>query len=421
MSKIRERAEHYFKQSRYAEAEKEFRAAMGEDPDDSLTRAMLSLCLASQKERHKEKEALSEAKAAIHLAPDFGFTHYALGVAYTRLHKNRKALQAFEEAVRLDPESPDYLAALSEVCFLENRYPEALEYAEQGLQQDAEHIVCNNLRASTLLKLGRRTEADANLQSILSREPENTDTHANLGYAALETGDYKRSFEHFREALRLDPQNDHAREGIITAMKARNPLYRPLLRYFLWMDRFSKGGSILIIIGLVVFVYFIEEIANYIPIIKPFTNFIVIAYVLFAILTWMGESLFNLVLRLDKFGRYCLTPNQIWSSNVVGLLLLFALASAGAAFLLDDYNAAWITLALTSFALTVPLASSFNAWERRGNGRYILLGCTAILIGLAGNATWQAFQIHNISTDIQYFVYGWVAFSWIANIITFRS
>ncbi len=48
-------------------------------------------------------------------------------------------------------------------------------------------------------------------------------------------------------------------------------------------------------------------------------------YVMFAFLTWTARPLFNLTLRLDKFGRYALSPRQIIASNWVGSTFLIAL------------------------------------------------------------------------------------------------
>ena len=55
--------------------------------------------------------------------------------------------------------------------------------------------------------------------------------------------------EHFREALRLNPNMEWARQGILEALRARNPIYRVMLRYFLWMSRFRGKVQFGIVIG----------------------------------------------------------------------------------------------------------------------------------------------------------------------------
>ena len=53
----------------------------------------------------------------------------------------------------------------------------------------------------------------------------------------------KAALEHFREALRLDPNLQYAQAGIVEALKARNPIYRWMLGYFLWMGRLSDRAK----------------------------------------------------------------------------------------------------------------------------------------------------------------------------------
>ncbi len=49
------------------------------------------------------------------------------------------------------------------------------------------------------------------LGSALANDPENALTHANQGWALLHRGDHERALEHFREALRIDPELEWAR------------------------------------------------------------------------------------------------------------------------------------------------------------------------------------------------------------------
>jgi hypothetical protein len=56
--------------------------------------------------------------------------------------------------------------------------------------------------------------------------------------------------ERFRAALTLDPGNPLARRGLAEALMARTPLYRPFLRYSLFMEGAGPGGRLAVIAGL---------------------------------------------------------------------------------------------------------------------------------------------------------------------------
>jgi len=104
-----ERALVLFEQSRHDLAEDQLRQELAGDPNSALAHSLLGLCLS---ERHEFQHATSEARMAVHLAPDMPFSHYALAkVLYDRDHIP-EAQATIEEALRLDPEDPDYYALL---------------------------------------------------------------------------------------------------------------------------------------------------------------------------------------------------------------------------------------------------------------------------------------------------------------------
>ena len=71
-----------------------------------------------------------------------------------------------------------------------------------------------------------------------ARDPDDAFSHANQGWTLLEQGNRKKAMEHFRESLRLDPTNGWAQAGLVEAIKAGNPVYAVMLKYFLWIQFF---------------------------------------------------------------------------------------------------------------------------------------------------------------------------------------
>ena len=64
----------------------------------------------------------------------------------------------------------------------------ALKAAEAGLECDAEHEACVNLRSLALTNLGRRQEAGEAIAATLARNPLNASSHANMGWTLLHDG-----------------------------------------------------------------------------------------------------------------------------------------------------------------------------------------------------------------------------------------
>lgn len=402
-------------QRRFADAESEFKQVLAGDPQNAPAHAMLSLCLA---ERNEFEQATAEADAAIGLSPDLAFAHYARARVLNDRNRFEEAGAAINEALRFESFNPHYYALQAGIRFSQRRWADALAAAEDGLAIDPEDAGCVNMRAMSLVQLGRKEEAGAAIGAALRRDPHNAVTHANQGWALLHRGQHEQALEHFREALRLDPESDWARAGMVEALKARHLVYRIMLRYFLWMSRLGRGAQWGIIIGLYIGFQILSGTARSQPQLRPIIWPLLIAYGLFAYLTWVASPLFNLLLRLSRFGRYVLSRQQRISSNWIGGTLLCALISMIVFAITFRIEA---VLAAAYFMLMVlPLTGLFRVpegWPRGVMGLYTaglaLLGAGAIaVITLAARGAGPgADTASTMATTflIGIFVEGWVA------------
>ena len=413
-----ERAQLLFQQSRYDLAEGELRQALAESPDNAYAHALLGFCLVK---REQFQEAGEETQQAIHLAPDFSFAHYAHASVFFDRNRFPEALAAINEAVRLDPEDADYLALLANIHVQERRWSDALAAAERGLQFDPEHIGCANLRALALVKLGRKDEAGATIGSTLAKNPDNSLTHTNQGWALLEHGNAKKAAEHFREALRLDPENNWARQGMVEALKARNIIYALMLKYFLWMGKFSSRAQW----GIILAGYFgnrmLEALSQARPDLAPWILPLRILYIVFALMTWLAYPFFNLLLRLNRFGRYALSREQTVASNWFGLCLAVALGGLVMC-LVKGFVAPWLIIALVFGFLLIPVSVVFRC--HAGSSRNIMAGVTIVLALLGIGAILVRFVSGGPSDAssmlLGLFALGAMASTWIANILVMR-
>ncbi|HUY89935.1 MAG TPA: tetratricopeptide repeat protein [Pirellulales bacterium] len=365
-------------QARFEQAIGELRLHLADEPNSSFAHALLGLCLVELKQY---QEATAEAQQAVHLAPDFPFAHYALAKVWFDRRRFKEALAAIQEAVRLDPHDADYFAILSQIHFAESRWQAALEAADEGLAVDPEHSACTNLRAMSLVKLGRKAQAGATIDAALARNPENALTHANQGWTLLEQRQPVKAMEHFREALRLDPELEWARQGIVEAMKAKNVVYRAMLGYFLWMAKLPPRVQWGVIIGGYFGMQLLDGFGRNHPDLAPWLLPVKIAYLAFAIMTWVADPLFNLLLRLNRFGRLALSREQIVASNWFGGCVFLALASLGVYLATDDPAASWAAFAFG--LLSLPVAVIFRC--HRGRPRLLMslytLGMATLVLG----------------------------------------
>lgn len=398
MSAHFERGQLLFEQQRYVLAEGEFRLAAAAAPDAPAPHAMLALALLAQERR---EEATTEAREAIGLAPDWGFAHYVHAKALADRNYMSEARAAIDEAIALDPTDPSSLAFRGALQFDLAKFADALASAELALAQDPEHTSANNVRAMALVKLGRRAEAGATIDATLARDPENADTHANQGWALLEGGDRAGALDHFREALRLDPDNEWARQGIVETLKSKHRLYSFMLRYFFWMSRLEPRTQWMVIVGGFLGNRMLSAVSGSNPALAPVVLPLQILYVVFVFLTWTADPLSNLLLRLDRFGRLVLSPEQVRASNWVGATLLGALGAGTVA--LVTRNSAWGVFAFGCAFMLIPIAAVFRTPV--GWPRHTMVGY-AIAMALAG-----------LSGSIATYVVMLVGVGWVANFL----
>jgi len=250
-----------------------------------------------------------------------------------------------------------------------------------------------------LTQLGRRAEAGETIQTALGREPDNALSHANMGWTLLHQGEPRRAMQHFQESLRLDPNLEWARQGIVEALKAHNVLYRPMLRYFLWMSRLSPGVRIGVIVGLYFAFRLLRTVTREMPQWTPYVMPFIVVYIAFVLLTWTAGSVFNLLLRLHPVGRYALSAEEVRAANFVGAFLAAALILAVVGGLLPNRH----LLVGAGFTAAMILPVSGVYLVPPGKRRKVLAAYTAVLLvvlllGLASPppAAWGFFALQGL-------------------------
>lgn len=355
------------------------------EPDNAYAHAMLALCLAEQK---RYGEASEEAGRAVTLSPDLSFAHYVMAKIFHDRNRYDESLVAIAEAIRQEPYDPNYHGLEAAIHLERGKWAMALVSAERGLETEPDHDVCTNLRAMSLVKLGRRDEASVTIEGALQRDPEDAFAHANQGWAMLNRSQPKEAIEHFREALRLDPTLEWARAGIVEAMKARNVLYRWLLGYFLWMSRLSNRAQWVVIIGLYVAYQVMKSLAENNPALAPFIWPMLGLYFAFVLMTWLGEPLFNSLLRLDRLGRYALSDDQRYQSTA-----LLGLMGLGIVLLIVEFGFGVPRASLGAVAcllMMFPVVAVFRV--ARGWPRTVMIAW-ALLLGLMASVSFTLLLI----------------------------
>lgn len=403
-------------QSRFSQAEELLEGLMSEGYNDIEILKMMSI---AKMGLYKYEDVSQLCTMIIDQNPNESFAFYLLSNVKSVNRAFQEAKDLIDKAIIIEPTNADYHAYKASLFLQTKDYEDALNSANIGLQIDAENITSLNARSSALVGLGRRQEAFETIDKSLATDPNNPDTHANLGWGLLHHGKSDDALMHFQTALKVDPMSEYAKAGMLEAMKSKFPVYRYFLQFMLWLGKMKGKNQWIFIIGSYIALRLLGNLADNNETLKPYLVPIIALIVIFFISTWVFSPLMNLYLMTNKFGRYTLSEQQKNTSTLVGVALLISLISLVAYFAFIP-NEGVLALALFSFLTMIPLGSMHipdNVASQKklqlATVMIAVLMCISVVISFSTNIIFTSFTIIPVGLL--------VAYQWYVNYLTIRE
>lgn len=360
-------------QRRYAEAEGFFRDALAQNPNDAFALMQLAGCQLQLPDR--AKDALASIDRALAIEPNDAIYHGMRAYILCRLDHPADALQSARDGIAISPDSAFIFTAEAQAFLLMEKWAEAETAARQALSFDADNSTAANQLAQALRLQNKMAENAGQISGMLARDPEDAQTHCSAGWAALQRGERQVAETHFLEALRLDPDSENARNGLLNSFRARSPLYRAYLAYSFRMQRLSRGARWGVIVGLYIAMRFSREIFT--GTLAPVGIAIGVLYALFVLWVWIAKGVGNFILMFDRVAKHALRRNEkieacfVGGGITVGLLLLLI----GFALQQESLFIPGVALVATAF----PFSMTFTNSSKLGTYLFGAIGFTGLL------------------------------------------
>ncbi len=133
--------------------------------------------------------------------------YFAIGYCYENLEFYVKAIDAYEQAIRLDPNNPNNNSAyysLGRDYALLGLYKDATEAFKQAIRIDPEYVDAYNLLGVTYVQLDLYKDAIETYKQAIRIDPNDADSHIGLGFSYFLIGDKSSALDEYKILKELD-------------------------------------------------------------------------------------------------------------------------------------------------------------------------------------------------------------------------
>ncbi len=137
-----------------------------------------------------------------------------LGAALYWQGKKKEAAEAYDNAIKLKPDSPLGYWFMANILYLDGQTKKAIGFYEKAVELTPSNASYRLTLGNAYRKDGDLKEAVAAYKKALEAYPYFFEARINLGGVYFQQGLIKNAFEEYREAMKLDPESPEAYYGV---------------------------------------------------------------------------------------------------------------------------------------------------------------------------------------------------------------
>jgi superkiller protein 3 len=189
--------------------------------------------------------AIKYFTSALEKQPEANRLHYSLGMAYRGKGDMEKARLHLSQYGMVGVQPPDpvktHLEKLvtgywthilaGKLAFSAGRYTEAAQAFEKAIKKNPEDAGARINLSAALGQLKKYQEAITQLQEAIRLEPENVTAHFNLGSLQVTSGDYKEAIKHFQFVVKKNPKDSQAHLALANGFQKEQQYEKAIEHY----------------------------------------------------------------------------------------------------------------------------------------------------------------------------------------------
>jgi serine/threonine protein kinase len=176
------------------------------------TNAVREKCLEGDELRKQQRysQALQAYEEALRLDPQNFYAWNGKGTTLYNQGNYKKALEAYQRATEIEPDNPIVWVSAGLVLNRLQRYQQALVHFERALALEPEYVAAWNGRADAQLDMNMPEQAHASYEQALTYDPHSFQAWNGLGNARSSLRDFVGAVEAYTHALHVNPHSSVA-------------------------------------------------------------------------------------------------------------------------------------------------------------------------------------------------------------------
>jgi tetratricopeptide (TPR) repeat protein/tRNA A-37 threonylcarbamoyl transferase component Bud32 len=211
---LRQQGNIYYDRKDYAQAERFYKEAIKQSPDDAAPHINLSCCYLAQL---KYDEAIAAAQKAYDLDPTAPAALLNLGWGCVRTGKYEEAITHFTKLIELDPKDARAHDGLGWTYQQQKQWEPAEAEYRKAIELDAKYANPHNNLGWAYYQQKRVDEALAEYETAIELDSTLAWPYNNLGWHYYQTGDVERAIPLFEKATSLGPELKKPRANLLFA------------------------------------------------------------------------------------------------------------------------------------------------------------------------------------------------------------
>jgi Tfp pilus assembly protein PilF/ADP-heptose:LPS heptosyltransferase len=142
-----------------------------------------------------------------------------LGMALESIGQNNQAIDAYKNAIRINPKFSKAINNLGVVLYNQKRYIESADIFQIALDTDPEYIEVYSNMGAALNKAKKYEESIKALETAIQKLPNHSGAYTNLGNVYNKLHEYKKAVKYHEKSIQLEPNGANAYSNVGTSYK----------------------------------------------------------------------------------------------------------------------------------------------------------------------------------------------------------